>query len=319
MLEQSKAARRRFYNGNFHNRYFNGEGIDIGGKPDPFSQYIGVFPLVKSVKIWDLEDGDAQYMFTCKDESFDFVVSSHCLEHMVDVYEAMKNWIRITKEGGYIIITVPDEDMYEQQQWPSRYNGDHKHTFTIYKSLSWSKCSINVFDLLRHFQDEIEIEKIEKISEFYNYNLYQVDQTLQPNVESAIELIIQKRSSSNRIEIQKNRIHLETELQKSFSSQFSHLFNRIENLDKSKKYVVYGYGSVGRILDKFLGDSIVAFLENNCQLQRSDIIAGAIYTPDNLVNISYDFLIISVLEREDEIIETYFSTLDKDKIIKLIE
>lgn len=61
MLEQSKAAKRKFFDGNFHNRYFRGNGIDIGGKPDPFSQYIGVFPLIDSVKIWDLEDGDAQY------------------------------------------------------------------------------------------------------------------------------------------------------------------------------------------------------------------------------------------------------------------
>jgi predicted SAM-dependent methyltransferase len=307
MLEQSKAARRRFYNGNFHNRYLSGHGIDIGGKPDPFSQYIGVFPLVKSVKIWDLEDGDAQEMATCKDDSFDFVVSSHCLEHMVDVYEALKNWIRITKSGGYIIITVPDEDMYEQAQWPSCYNGDHKHTFSIQKSSSWSKHSINVFELLQHFQDEIEVEKVEKIAEFFDYNIEVTDQTLQPNVESAIEFIVRKKSVSNVIEIQKNRIHLKATFPTSFQVKFSHFFNKIEALDKSKKYVIYGNGSVAKILNKFLNESIVTIVDKDTpNLEQC------------LNDLDYDFLIISVLGREEQISEYLKKYIDINKMIKLL-
>ena len=34
MWEQSKAAKRRFYDGLFHARYFVGRGIDIGGGPE---------------------------------------------------------------------------------------------------------------------------------------------------------------------------------------------------------------------------------------------------------------------------------------------
>jgi hypothetical protein len=43
MNEQSKAAKRRFSDGAFHVRYFVGDGIDIGGKPDPLGQYANVF------------------------------------------------------------------------------------------------------------------------------------------------------------------------------------------------------------------------------------------------------------------------------------
>ncbi len=308
MFEQSKATKRRFHDGNFHNRYFSGKGIDIGGKPDPFSQYIGVFPLVKSVKIWDLEDGDAQYMQSCSDEYYDFVVSSHCLEHMVDVYEAFKNWIRITKKGGYLIITIPDEDMYEQKNWPSLYNGDHKWTFTINKNQSWSKKSINVLDLLKNFEDEIEIEKIEKISEFYNHNLTNVDQTLQPNVESAIEFIIKKKSSSSIIDIQKNRFHLEPiPLQKSekFEVSFSKLYNNIEKLkSNNSKYLVYGYGSVAKILEPVLGKQIVAFIDKSKKGEVSDYNEISILDINKISTLEYDFIIISVIGRENKISET---------------
>lgn len=319
MLEQSKAARRRFYNGNFHNRYFCGDGIDIGGRPDPFSQYIGVFPLVKSVKIWDLEDGDAQFMRGCEDETYDFVVSSHCLEHMCNVEEALFNWIRIIKKGGYLIITVPDEDMYEQQQWPSVYNPDHRWTFTIYKQKSWSQKSINILDLLKRFAGVVEIEKVEKISEFYNHNVKHKDQTFHVNIESAIEFILRKKSESVEIEVQKNREYIELKAAKGFSSQFSEAFNKISKLSKKNaKYVVYGYGSMGQVIDKLLGEQVVAFVDkkrifnDNAILKRENI-----YMPDAIKDMLYDYVIISVLGREEEIAEELIKTygVKKEKII----
>lgn len=319
MLEQSKAAKRRFYNGNFHNKYFNGNGIDIGGKPDPFSQYIGVFPLVRDVKIWDLEDGDAQFMNNCNDEQYDFLVSSHCLEHMNNVEEALSNWIRIIKPGAYIIITVPDEDMYEQQNWPSKYNNDHKWTFTIQKSKSWSNKSINIFELLIKFQDKIEVEKVEKISEFYNYNLSVTDQTLNPNVESAIEFIIKKKSDDNNITIQKNRYHMDIKPLQSFEIQFSNLFNTIEKLDKNKKYVIYGYGYVAKMIDKILEDSIISFVDRNSNIISQEIKREVVYSPNNLSNIQFDYIVVSVIGREDEILKFLEDSLHipKNKIICL--
>ena len=112
--EQSKAAKRRFNCGEFHTKYFVGKGIDIGGKPDPLGQYCGIFSKMAEVRVWDKEDGDAQYMQGVEDESYDFVHSSHCLEHMEDPAVAFENWIRILRPGGHIISTVPDEDLYER-------------------------------------------------------------------------------------------------------------------------------------------------------------------------------------------------------------
>jgi len=199
MWEQSKAAKRRFSIGSFHNRYFVGHGIDIGGKPDPLGQYAGIFPLMASCRTWDLEDGDAQFMEGVPDNTFDFLHSSHCLEDMVDVDQALANWIRIVKPGGFLIITVPDEDLYEQGNWPSRYNPNHKWTFTILKEKSWSPRSVNVLDLVKRFAGQVEVEKIELIRDFFRdaWVPQGVDQTRTPVAECAIEFILRKRTDSD--------------------------------------------------------------------------------------------------------------------------
>ncbi len=198
MWEQSKAAKRRYYSGPFMQRYFVGNGIDVGGKPDPLGQYAGIFPRMTSVRTWDIDDGDAQLMAGVADGSFDFLHSSHCLEHMRDVREALANWIRIVKPGGFLIITVPDEDLYETGHWPSRFNPDHKWTFTIMKEKSWSPRSVNVLDLVRGFAGLVEVEKIELIRDFYREAMAAegVDQTLTPVAECSIEIILRKRDSA---------------------------------------------------------------------------------------------------------------------------
>jgi SAM-dependent methyltransferase len=194
MWEQSKSAKRRYDIGAFHNRYFVGNGIDVGGKPDPLRQYIGIFSRMQSVHTWDIDDGDAQNMEAVANNQYDFLHASHCLEHMVDVKIALANWLRIVRPGGFLIITVPDEDLYEMGVWPSRFNPDHKWTFTILKAKSWSPCSINILDLMKGFAGRVEIEKIELIRDFYRDGLVQegVDQTLTPVAECSIEWILRK-------------------------------------------------------------------------------------------------------------------------------
>ncbi|MBA3015308.1 MAG: class I SAM-dependent methyltransferase [Proteobacteria bacterium] len=195
MWEQSKAAKRRVTIPAFHNRYFVGHGIDIGGKPDPLGQYSGFFARMQSALTWDIDDGDAQYMTGVSDEAFDFLHASHCLEHMVDVRVALANWIRIVKPGGFLVITVPDEDLYEMGNWPSRFNSDHKWTFTIIKDQSWSPRSINILDLLQEAKGMIVVEKIELLRDFYRdtWRADQIDQTMTPVAECAIEIILQKK------------------------------------------------------------------------------------------------------------------------------
>lgn len=122
--EQSKSHQARVRNNDYS--YLKGNVLDIGCGPDPIK-------LTESdvVRTWDLVDGDAQYLVSIPDETYDAVFSSHCLEHLVDVPTALKNWSRVLKKGGRMLIYVPSWTFYERRQWPSRYNGDHKASFDL--------------------------------------------------------------------------------------------------------------------------------------------------------------------------------------------
>ena len=194
MKECSKSISRRLADSNFINRYLVGSGVDIGGKPDPLLLYKELFCQMKSVKTWDWEDGDAQIMAGVPDEEYDFVHSSHCLEHLVDPREGLKNWFRIVRPGGYLVVTVPDEDLYEQGVFPSTFNRDHKWTFTVFKHTSWSSRSINILDLVRNLDDEAELVRVEQLSATYRFDLPRYDQTLTPVGECGIEFVVRKRT-----------------------------------------------------------------------------------------------------------------------------
>lgn len=195
MKELSKSIFRRQRDPNFVTRYFKGAGIDIGGFPDPLSLYSEFFPLIESVRIWDLEDGDAELMHSVRDETFDFVVSSHCLEHLHDPYIGLKNWFRILKPDGYLVVTIPEEDLYEQGTWPSNKNLDHKWSFTIWKEHSWAPNSVNILALLQDLGESADIRSIRVEDSGYRYSVPSFDQTLTPVAESAIEFIVRKKTT----------------------------------------------------------------------------------------------------------------------------
>ena len=60
MKECSKTIMRRLHESNFANRYFVGNGLDVGDEPDPLGLYVEVFSRMQGVKVWDKEDDDVQ-------------------------------------------------------------------------------------------------------------------------------------------------------------------------------------------------------------------------------------------------------------------
>lgn len=192
MNECSKAVVRRMHDPAFATRYFAGIGIDIGAGSDGLNRYAQFFPRMRGCKTWDVGHGDAQLMFGVPNANFDFVHSSHCLEHLRDPKKALDRWVEITAVGGHIICVVPDEDMYEQGVWPSTFNADHKHTFTIYKEKSWSPVSVNLLDLLKHPQTSVQQIKLLNVT--HRPFVDRFDQTLTAIGESAIEFVVRKES-----------------------------------------------------------------------------------------------------------------------------
>lgn len=118
--ESAKARDRRNREG-FFDLYCTGRGLDIGYGGDLLSE---------NCTGWDSEHGDAQELATVEDSEYDFVYSSHTLEHMVDPAVALRNWWRVLRPGGFLILYVPHRDLYEKKlRLPSRWNDDHKHYF----------------------------------------------------------------------------------------------------------------------------------------------------------------------------------------------
>lgn len=66
------------------------------------------------------------------DESFDFLVAQHAFEHIEDQEATLKEWLRVVKKGGYIIIIHPDVQFTGTQKPPEhnevlRNNAYYKH------------------------------------------------------------------------------------------------------------------------------------------------------------------------------------------------
>ena len=45
-----------------------------------------------------------------KDNSLDFVISSHVIEHFYDPVKTMKEWLRVVKPGGYVYVIAPHKE-----------------------------------------------------------------------------------------------------------------------------------------------------------------------------------------------------------------
>ncbi len=191
--ECAKSIVRRMHDPKFASHYFVGHGLDVGGAPDPLSAFQPFFPLMTGCDTWDLPHSDGQFLASVADETYDFLHSSHCLEHLVDPVVSLANWLRVLKPGGHMVVTVPDEDMYEQGVFPSTFNDDHKWTFTVFKAKSWSDRSLNVVDLVRCLGSAGEAQKIESLNSTFYHGAQRFDQTLLPLPECAIEFVIRKR------------------------------------------------------------------------------------------------------------------------------
>ncbi|MEI6286286.1 MAG: methyltransferase domain-containing protein [Bacillota bacterium] len=187
----SESRKSKQYFSEFEKSLFSGSVIDIGAGNDP---------IVEHAEIFDLQHGDANHISRYVSSQFDCVYSSHCLEHMYNPYESLQEWFSLVKPGGYLFVLVPDEDLYEQGFFPSVFNSDHKHSFTIAKKRSWCKRSINVIELCCSLKDA-EIISIQLVDIGYDrklsaaHNARAIDQT-QMGAVAQIEFIIRKTNKS---------------------------------------------------------------------------------------------------------------------------
>lgn len=122
----------------FYHKYMSGIGIDIGYKGMELSSENT--PILPNATGIDLDTpGYDGINLPYPDKSLDFVFASHVLEHIEHPLFSLKEWFRVLKIGGYMILMVPHCYLYERSfkvagAWESCR--DHKCIYTPFRLLS---------------------------------------------------------------------------------------------------------------------------------------------------------------------------------------
>ncbi len=126
--EASKSYRLRLENG-FIDTYLSGRAIlDVGYK-GYIADVVPIVPQAVGVEL-DFPGYDGRTL-PFAEESQDAVFASHCLEHIPDFRNALQDWFRVLRTGGFLVIMVPHQFLYEKKvALPSQYNGDHQRFYT---------------------------------------------------------------------------------------------------------------------------------------------------------------------------------------------
>jgi len=158
-------------------------GLEIGG-PSTFFKLRGGFPVYlfaqkidgvnfSTKTIWEgaLSEGnnynyfdyktgyqyivEATDLSKIKNESYDFVLSSHSLEHIANPIKALKEWHRVLKGNGELVLVLPDK----------RFTFDHSRPYTTMPHLLEDyKSQVDEHDRT-HFEEIIQSHNIERDEE----------------------------------------------------------------------------------------------------------------------------------------------------------
>lgn len=173
---------------------FVGNGLDVGSGDDPLT----------CARAFDMPDGAGDDIrdFFPVGEKFDFIHGSQVLEHMIDPVKALYSWIDMVRDGGHIIATVPDWELYEKMKWPSQWNAGHRSIWSLTHDIDCGRpeCSTckdvphcKLPEWLRAFPVEVVICRL--VDTNYDYKLGpEVDQTYryEDGVEAFLEFVLRK-------------------------------------------------------------------------------------------------------------------------------
>jgi hypothetical protein len=95
-----------------------GRGLDIGGLP------LAHFP---GAQIINPELDNNFHAFTLPDKKYDYIFSSHTLEHIPRFIDALRYWQTHLNQNGVLFLYLPHHDML---YWRPKNCKKHLHSFT---------------------------------------------------------------------------------------------------------------------------------------------------------------------------------------------
>lgn len=95
-------------------QFCKGSGLDVGCSYWPFP---GAIPVDQTL------GGDAMALPAGE---FDYVFSSHCLEHLPNPISALEHWKTRIKPGGVLFLNLPSPDM---EYWRPQHCRKHLHSW----------------------------------------------------------------------------------------------------------------------------------------------------------------------------------------------
>ena len=203
MAETRKAHDRRVREG-WYQKFFKNPILDIGSGVDPLPftgitrwDYQWTYDEVEGGIRWKNEPGDrdAQSLAGLEDESFNTVYASHILEHLPDPVEALRNWWRVLKPSGMLLIMVPHRDLYEKKlTHPSRWNprdreGGGGHLTFWLPDVAEAPDTLSLIETIQKAIPACYVHEFRVVDDGYDYSL-PVD--VHPVGEFAIEIALQK-------------------------------------------------------------------------------------------------------------------------------
>ena len=134
---------------------------------------------------------------------------------------------------------------------------------------------------------------------------YQSDKIIDYKKEDVkiIDLASKNKAPSIMDKITKNnQIYVPKSNNMSLSNKISLILKKIDDMKKNEqKILLYGHGYLGKIIATYLSDSLVAVVDKNHHIDKVPYI---IIHLDEIKNYKYDYIVISVIGRELDIIKS---------------
>lgn len=128
-----------------------------------------------------------------ENNSVDFVISSHVLEHIFDTIKAFKEWYRVIKPGGYIFIIVPITSQVPNETRPTttlnelirRHTGEIKEEFFFHSNGKLKNKIIDnylssdivegiLYDIKHGHWTVFDTNLLKEICEYLNFNIIEL-------------------------------------------------------------------------------------------------------------------------------------------------